>query len=104
MMKTLTLAIAVLFFSFGAGALHAGIPPLDPGEYIYDGPNFLNVDGHSAVTVVDWNNDNKKDLLVGQFTLGYIWLFLNVGTDLNPLFNGGSLIESNGTPITTSYG
>ncbi len=41
---------------------------------------------------------------VGQFTAGYIWLYLNQGTNLNPVFIGGSKIESNGTPITTSYG
>ena len=44
-----------------------------------------------------------KDLVVGQFTYGYIWLYLNQGTNLNPVFNGGSKIESNGSPITTSY-
>jgi len=103
-MKTVGLAVAIAVFFLCAEALRAGIPPLDVGEYIYDGSNPLDVDMHSAVTVVDWNNDQKKDLVVGQYTFGYVWLFLNVGTDLDPLFNGGSQIESNGTPITTTYG
>jgi len=58
----------------------------------------------SAPTVLDWNNDGKKDLVVGQFTQGYIWLFLNQGTDSAPAFSGGTLIYSGAAPITTSYG
>ena len=69
-----------------------------------DGSSFLEVTYCSTPTVADWNNDGAKDLIVGQFTSGYIWLFLNQGTNLNPVFNGGSKIESGGTPITTSYG
>jgi hypothetical protein len=55
-------------------------------------------------TVVDWNNDGAKDLVVGHFYYGNIYLYLNTGSDLNPVFGPGTKIESNGTPITTSYG
>ncbi len=55
--------------------------------------------GHSTVEVVDWNNDGKKDLLVGQHTNAYIQLYLNVGTDSNPSFDGGALLMVNGNPL-----
>jgi hypothetical protein len=87
-----------------AGTLCAQAPLLKDGVKIMDGSAFLEVTYCSTPTVADWNNDGAKDLIVGQFTSGYIWLYLNQGTNLNPVFNGGSKIESGGTPITTSYG
>jgi len=97
--------VGFLFILFVAvQAASADPPDLQKGLYIYDGAVPLSVDRHSAPTAVDWNNDGKKDLVVGQFTYGYIWLYLNKGTDLNPVFSGGSLVESNGAPITTTYG
>jgi len=71
---------------------------------LLDGATSLMVAKDGNPFVVDWNNDGAKDLLVGQFTNGNIWLYLNLGTDFMPVFNGGAKVESNGTPITTTYG
>jgi hypothetical protein len=92
-----------IFFLLFPGIISADVPDLEEGEYILDGPVPLEVDRHSTPTVTDWNNDGNKDLVVGQFTNGYIRLFLNQGTDANPVFNGGTLIESSGQPIKTSW-
>ncbi len=100
--RLIAAAGALLFLC--AGALWAQAPDLKAGVKIEDGTGLLEVQYCSAPTAVDWNNDGAKDLVVGQFTQGYIWLYLNQGTNLNPVFNGGSMIESNGTPITTTYG
>ncbi len=97
------LALGVLLVTSNA-AIRADAPVIEPGVYIYDGNLPIEVDRHSSPCVVDWNNDGAKDLVVGQFGYGYITLFLNRGSDVNPVFEGGELIESNGTPITTSYG
>lgn len=36
----------------------------------------------------DWNNDGKKDLIVGEFTKDSRFrVYLNVGSDKNPKFN-----------------
>jgi len=102
-MKVFVLAAAALLF-MGGGGLLAAPPDLEAGVLIYDGAAPLSVNYHSSVTIVDWNNDGKKDLVVGQFYYGNVWLFLNQGTNSAPLFDGGSLIESGGTEITTSYG
>ncbi len=103
MRVSLVAAAAALFF-VTTGVVHADAPQLNPPFQVYDGSLPLEVDIMSACTVVDWNNDMKKDLVVSQFTQGKVWLFVNQGTDTDPVFNGGSEIESGGTPITTSYG
>jgi|GEM_PF-1549357 len=46
----------------------------------------LDIGAYSIPCVCDWNNDGKKDLLVGD-EYGYVTLFLNSGTDENPVFN-----------------
>jgi len=103
-MKYITIASACALVFLCAETLRADAPELEAGVYIYDGAIPLEVDRHSTPCVVDWNNDGMKDLVVGQFGYGYIWLYLNQGTDINPVFNGGAKIESSGTPITVSYG
>ena len=76
---------------------------METGTYLNDGANFLSVYGLSAPAVLDWNNDGKKDLLVGD-SWGYLWLYLNQGTDAKPSFNGGSRLTSGGSAIITDSG
>jgi hypothetical protein len=87
-----------------AGAVCAAIPELDEGVYIQSGSGPLTVKYFTAPSVIDWNNDGKKDLLIGQFNNGNIWLFLNQGTDAQPAFSGGQRLLVGGANITTSYG
>ena len=47
---------------------------------------------------MDWNNDGKKDLLSGD-TKGQVWLFLNVGTEKEPVLASGVRLEADGKPI-----
>ncbi len=79
-------------------------PELEPAAFIADGTNLLTAGTMSAPSVVDWNNDGKKDLLVGQFDQGKVWLYLNRGSDASPAFSGATPVLSGGTQITTSYG
>ncbi len=55
----------------------------------------------AAPFVADWNNDGRKDLLVGGED-GSVQLFLNVGTQEAPVFDGGRLMAADGTPISVS--
>ena len=48
--------------------------------------------------VVNWNNDSKKDLLVGAGT-GNISIFINTGTDSNPVFGAGTFVQADGSDI-----
>ena len=88
----------------GLDASDGGPPELEEGVYIQDGSSPLEVGLMSAPTVIDWDNDGAKDLVVGHFTDGHISVFLNRGSDSAPVFDGESLVQSNGAPITTSFG
>jgi hypothetical protein len=88
----------------GAGAVSAGVPELEEGVQIWSGTGPLTVKPYTAPSVIDWNSDGRKDLLVGQFDWGNIWLFLNKGTDARPALGATQALRVGGDPITTSYG
>lgn len=58
----------------------------------------INVGGYCAPFVVDWNGDNKKDLLLGSGE-GTLSLCLNEGTDRKPLFSAPGPVEADGAPL-----
>ena len=60
--------------------------------------------GHLVPCAVDWNNDGKKDLVVGQFASGSIRLYLNDGTDTDTVFKDFSLLEAGFKPIKLDAG
>jgi len=102
-MKTVLVSTVCAAFLILSGAVYAEIPELVAGGAITS--NGVPIKHTTPVpTVVDWNNDGMKDLIVGQFYSGNIYLFLNQGTNLNPVFKGSSKVLSGGTPITTTYG
>ena len=52
------------------------------------GPSIIpNVAGGSRLSVTDWNNDGKKDILVMDSALAVLRLYLNTGTDAAPAFS-----------------
>ncbi len=89
---------------FWAGAACAAIPELEDGVYLQSGSGPLTVKYYTAPSVIDWNSDGRKDLLVGQFTGGYVWLFLNQGTDAQPALGAGQQLRVGSQVITTTYG
>ncbi len=60
--------------------------------------------GHLVPCVTDWNGDQKKDLIVGQFSGGQISLYLNQGTNENPEFKGLIDMQAGGKPIRLDAG
>src|SRR3954447_15155468 len=53
--------------------------------------------GHAAPFVADFDGDGVKDLLVGQFGDGILWIYKNVGTNTQPKFAAGVKFK-NGNP------
>lgn len=45
--------------------------------------------GHAAPFVCDFNGDGLKDLLVGQFKDGMLWIYRNKGTNSEPKLAAG---------------
>ena len=78
-------------------AVGADVFRVESGQTIKDGVFDLNVTNTAAPTAVDWNNDGKIDLLVGQFTEGSIRLYLNQRDSSNsaPVFAGYSIVIAN---------
>lgn len=96
--------VSILFFCF-VNFAGADIPFLEAPVFIEDGGVPLSPGMYTIPEVVDWNNDGAKDLVVGVYTTSNnILLYINQGTDLNPVFNGGNPVESGGVPITVSWG
>jgi len=60
--------------------------------------------GHLVPCACDWNNDGRKDLIVGQFANGAIRLYLNQGTDAAPVFREPSILQAGGKPIKLDSG
>ena len=45
--------------------------------------------GHAAPFVADFDGDGVKDLLVGQFGDGILWIYRNVGSNAEPKLAAG---------------
>jgi len=71
---------------------------------------YLQTDGVNITTannswpcVCDYNNDGKKDLLVGQEGIGSpcnVYVFLNIGTNAAPVFTDSTPVLLGGAPTT----
>jgi hypothetical protein len=59
----------------------------------------IDVGNNSNPDIVDWNEDGKKDILIGGES-GTVRLYLNQGTDSNPVFTSYSNVQSGGVSIS----
>ena len=60
----------------------------------------IDVGNNANPDVVDWNEDGKKDLIIGSESgTGTVRLYLNQGTNANPVFTTFSYINCGGSPI-----
>ncbi len=73
-------------------------PVFNTVKFITNGTAILNVGRVPSPTVVDWNRDGKKDLILGNVN-GYVYYFQNKGTDADPIFNGYELCLAGGSTI-----
>ena len=83
----------------------AGEPRLREGMKIKAAGKPIDIGvGHLVPCVTDWNSDGKKDLIVGQFKNGAIRLYLNEGTDTEPVFGDYSFLQAGGKTIRLDAG
>lgn len=77
-------------------------PVLLEGEYIRDDSGDIDAGLWSVPLVYDWDNDGRKDLLVGQryddgkASHGYVSFYKNTGTGGTPRFDGSVRLETEG--------
>ena len=62
---------------------------LSPVRIVADGKPIDTEVGHAAPFVADFDGDGVRDLLVGQFGDGILWIFRNEGTDSRPKLAAG---------------
>ena len=67
-------------------------PQFSGYTYVQVGGSTYDVGSYSSPYITDWNEDGKKDLIVGDST-GYVRLLTNVGTNAAPLFNSAEIIK-----------
>jgi len=71
---------------------------LGPEEIVKAGAVDLVVGSYSVPSYVDWNNDGKRDLVIGTGS-GLVRIYLNVGTQSNPQFSGYFNAQSDGSNL-----
>jgi len=83
-------------------------PTFDAGTFLQVGPagskTPMDVGDRATPCVVDWNNDGKKDLVVGALLDGKIRVFINEGTDTEPDFRSTAFVQANGSDLRVSAG
>ena len=78
-------------------------PTFDGGTLLQVGQpgskKTIDVGDRATPCVADWNNDDKKDLVVGALD-GKIHIFVNEGTDTTPAFLTETFAEIDYSPLT----
>jgi hypothetical protein len=99
----LMLAFSVLMVTSGAGFGDDSPLNLGPQELVQANAADIEVPGYSVPSFVDWNNDKLNDLVVGEgggSGNARVRVYINVGTEPNPLFSDYFYAQSNGSDLT----
>lgn len=74
-------------------------PILFSGKYVRSAGADANVGERAAPVSEDWNGDGKKDLLAGSMD-GSIRVFINEGTDSEPVMKAPYILKTSGRDFT----
>ncbi len=95
------------------GVSYSQIPEFDAGFTLSAGDSLINPgcllyglnNNNSAPCVVDWDDDGRKDLLVGSLYYGHVYLYMNTGTNEDPTFDTEiHLKDSEDNFVSVGYG
>ncbi len=75
-----------------------GNPVLTFDSYLQVGGANIDIGSYSQAWINDWNEDGNKDLLVGA-SIGYVYLYINEGSNANPVFNVEQTIQAGGIQL-----
>ena len=89
-----------------AGPAPAGLI-LGPEQSVEAGGAEIVVPGYSVPSLVDWDNDGRKDLIVGEgggFLTPRVRLYLNEAAEGGPVFSAFTYVQANGGDLTVPGG
>lgn len=92
-------ALIVMFATASISMACAQQIMLRPAAYVCAEGKPLDPGSHAIPCVSDWNEDGLKDLIVGYRTDDKVALYLNLGTDSQPIFNSFANIQADGKEI-----
>ena len=72
---------------------------LQPAEFLRIGSLLLDVGDYSTPCVTDWNGDGRKDLLVGYRPADKVAVYLNSGSDADPVLTNYSNAQAAGADL-----
>ena len=80
--------------------------PVHFGErtWVLNGAERLDVGTYSAPVMTDWDGDGRKDLLIGQFELGRLRFYPNIGENDAPVFDGFEYLMDDLVPFWVTWG
>lgn len=85
----------------GLAMVFAQTPIFLPGTQVYAGSSPIDVGYYASPFYYDWDGDNVKDLVTGQYSSGYVRFYKNIGTNTNPQFGASfSYLYADGSLIT----
>jgi hypothetical protein len=100
--------IGLVLLCLGSSALAADDPNgivLPPTQVMAGGkPVDVERSGHAAPFLVDLDGKGVPDLVVGEFSLGRVRVYKNVGKPGAPVFDTHEPIRASGEPACTEEG
>lgn len=82
-------------------------PTFDAGVFLKVGPTGskadIDVGARACATVVDWDSDGRRDLVVGGYD-GLVHIFLNAGTEEAPDFEAQTFAQDSGVNLDVVSG
>ena len=94
--------VVAALFGLPAAPAFAGLL-LGPEELVQTGGVDIDVPGYSVPSFAYWNDDNLKDLVVGEggggSVEGKVRVYLNTGSEINPQFTGYFYAQSESSDL-----
>ena len=82
-------------------------PLFDEGRFLQVGhpgaKEDIDVENRATPSVVDWDNDGKRDLIVGAYD-SRIYIFINEGTDTEPNYISVTFVQEDGKDLLVPGG
>ena len=98
-LKSMTSAVLLSLLATILPSVHADPVHLRPATNLFVGTAVMDLGDYAIPCVADWNGDGRKDLLVGYRYADKVAVFLNVGTDAQPILADSFNLQAGGVDI-----